>query len=82
MAQLAEQSLPTPEICGSNPDIDNEIFPGKTKIKKKRPVMVHLKNKQVMNRPQMATMAQDRGENLQKKLRRRFLQFFFLSFRV
>ena len=26
VAQLAERSLPTPKICGSNPDIGNEIF--------------------------------------------------------
>ena len=26
VAQLAEQSLPTPEIRGSNPDIGNKIF--------------------------------------------------------
>ena len=42
MAQLAERSLPTPEIRGSNHDIDNDecisvnCFPEKTKIKKKR----------------------------------------------
>ena len=39
--------------------------------------MVHLKNKQVMNRPQMATMAQDRGENLQKKTSKTFSPVFF-----
>ena len=53
MAQLAEQLLPTPEICGSNPDISNEIFPTylyvncfpeETKMKKKKPGMAHLKN--------------------------------------
>ena len=36
VAQLAERSLPTPDIRGSNPDIDNKIFksanPEKTKI--------------------------------------------------
>ena len=26
VAQLAERSLPTPEICGSNPDISKNIF--------------------------------------------------------
>ena len=26
VAQLAEQSLPTPEIRGSNPNIGNEVF--------------------------------------------------------
>ena len=51
-AQLAEWSLPTPEIRGSNPNISNEIFrtylsvncyPEKTELKKKRPGMAHKK---------------------------------------
>ena len=49
MAQLAERSLLTPEVRGSNPVI-REIFHvftinciEKTKIKKKRPGMAHLK---------------------------------------
>ena len=50
VAQLAERSLPTPEICGSNPDIGNVLFgmylsvdcyPEKMKIKRKRPGMAH-----------------------------------------
>ena len=46
-AQLVEQSLPTPEIRGSNPDI-GEILSTyckieETKIKKKRLGMAHLK---------------------------------------
>ena len=40
MAQLVEQLLPTPEICGSNPDIGIILSTyckiEKTKIKKKR----------------------------------------------
>ena len=50
VAQLAEQSLPTPGVRGSNPVIGKiyiELFTAncieKTKIKKKRPGMVHLK---------------------------------------
>ena len=52
VAQLAERLLPTPDIRSSNPDIGNEIFwtylsvncyPEKTKIKKNRPGMAHLK---------------------------------------
>ena len=52
VAQLAELSLPTPEIRDSNADISNEIFqmclsihyfPENTKIKKKRPRTAHLK---------------------------------------
>ena len=49
VAQLVERSLPMPEACGSNPDIDKiyikHLFTvsciEKTKIKKKRPGMVH-----------------------------------------
>ena len=50
VVQLAERSLPTPDIPGSNPDIGKEInqmylsancYPEKTKIKKKRPGMAH-----------------------------------------
>ena len=46
LAQLVEQLLPTPEIRGLNPDI-GKVLPTKctkerTKIKKKRPEMVHL----------------------------------------
>ena len=47
VAQLAERSLPRPEICCSNPNIGNDKFvfvnlsvnstPEKKKIKKKRP---------------------------------------------
>ena len=48
-AQLLERSLPTPEVCGSNPGIGNiyieHLFPvnciEKMKIKKKRPGMAH-----------------------------------------
>ena len=40
VAQLVEQTLPTPEICSSNPDIDKILSTNctieKTKIKKKR----------------------------------------------
>ena len=47
MAQLEERSLPTPEIRGSIPDIGNFLSSNctieKTKIKKKRPGMAHLK---------------------------------------
>ena len=43
VAQLIEQSLPTPEIRGSNPDIGKILSANytieKTKIKKKRPGM-------------------------------------------
>ena len=52
VAELAEWSLPTPEINGSNPNIVNEIFgsylsvicyPKKMKIKKKRSRMANFK---------------------------------------
>ena len=51
MVQLAERSLPIPEIGGFNPDIGSisnvyisvNCYPEKTKIKKKRPGMAHLK---------------------------------------
>ena len=47
VAQLVERLLPTPEICGSNPDIGKTLTSNckleKTKIKKKRPGMAHLK---------------------------------------
>ena len=43
---VGERSLPTPEICGSNPDIgiilSTNCTKEKTKIKKKRPVMAYL----------------------------------------
>ena len=49
MAQLVERSLPTPEICGSNPDISKILSTNctieMTKIKKKRPGMAHLKKR-------------------------------------
>ena len=54
VAQLVERSLPTPEVRGSNPVIgkllsDICLFAvncvEKTKIKKKRPRMAHLKKK-------------------------------------
>ena len=53
-------------------------YPQKTKNKEKNAGNGPFeKNKPAMNRSQMATMAQDRGENLQKKkLRKRFLHFF------
>ena len=52
LAQLAEQSLPTPELCSSKPNIGNLLFgmylsancyQEKTKINKKRLGMAHLK---------------------------------------
>ena len=47
LAQLAEQSLPTPKIRGPNPVIGNfiynEQFKKKAKMKKKRPGMAKLK---------------------------------------
>ena len=47
VAQLVEQSLLTPEIRGSNPDIGEILTTNrtieKTSIKKKRPGMAHLK---------------------------------------
>ena len=48
MAQLAERSLPTPEVPGLNPNIRKVLSTNcnkieKTKIKKKRPGMAHLK---------------------------------------
>ena len=47
VAQLVERSLPTPEICSSNPDISKmvQLKIDKTKIKKKRPGMAHLLKK-------------------------------------
>ena len=49
VAQLVERLLPTPEIRGSNPDIIKIVYTNctieKTKIKKKRPGMGHLKKK-------------------------------------
>ena len=47
VAQLVEGLLPTPEICGLNPDIGKILSTNrtieKTKIKKKRPGMANLK---------------------------------------
>ena len=47
MAQLIERLLPTPEIRSSNPDIGKILSTHctieKTKIKKKRQAMAHLK---------------------------------------
>ena len=47
VAQLVEQLLLTPEICGSNMDMGKKNYTNCTienmKIKKKRPGMVHLK---------------------------------------
>ena len=47
VTQLIERSLLTPEILGSNPDIGKILCTNctieKMKIKKKRPVMAHLK---------------------------------------
>ena len=46
VAQLVERSLPTSEICSSNPEIGKILSTNciieKTKIKKKRPGMAHL----------------------------------------
>ena len=46
VAQLVEQSLPTPEISGSSPDFriisSTNCTIEKTKINKKRPGMAHL----------------------------------------
>ena len=39
VSQLVVQSLPPPEICGSNPVIANSICIAKTKINKKSPGM-------------------------------------------
>ena len=51
VAQLVERSLPMPEVCGSNPVTGKYLYwtftvncIEKTKIKKKRPGMAHLKN--------------------------------------
>ena len=48
VAQLVEQLLPTPEIRGLNLDIGKILSTNctieKTKIKKKRPGMAHLKS--------------------------------------
>ena len=51
VAQLVERSLPTPEICNSNPD-NCEIFSTnctieKTKVMKKRLGMAHLQKKTI-----------------------------------
>ena len=48
VAQLVDQSLPFPEVCSSNPVIDKNLYwtvncIEKSKIKKKRPGMAHLK---------------------------------------
>ena len=55
VAQLVERSLPTPEICGSNPNIgkiistnctiENRKDTNKENKDKKRPVLAHLKKK-------------------------------------
>ena len=49
VAQLVELLLPTPEIRGSNPDIGKILSTNctieKTKIKKKKPGMAHLKKR-------------------------------------
>ena len=52
VVQLVERSVPTPEICGSNPVIGKNLSANlstnniieKTKIKKKMPGMARLKN--------------------------------------
>ena len=58
VAQLAERSLPSPEIGGSNPNIGNKVFwmylsvncnEENTKIKKKRPGLAHFFKKQKIN---------------------------------
>ena len=59
VAQLVERSLPIPEVHSSNPVIRKNLFTywtfvycqlcfEKKKIKKKRPGMAHLKNKQIL----------------------------------
>ena len=52
VAQLVERSLLTLEICGSNLDIGKTLSTNctikKTKIKKKRPGMAHLKKKMLV----------------------------------
>ena len=54
VAQLVEQSLLIPEVRGSNPVIGKNLYRTftvncieKTKIKKKRPGMTHLKKKKL-----------------------------------
>ena len=53
MAQLLERSLLTPEIRGSNPIIGKILSTNctieKTKIKKKRPGMAHLKKRVIVH---------------------------------
>ena len=51
VAQLVERSLPTPEVCGSNPVIGKKYIEDllstvliRRKEKEKRPGMAHLKN--------------------------------------
>ena len=66
MAQLVERSLPIPEVRGSNPIIDKKLYLywtfvycqlciEKTKIKKKRPGMAHLKKLPRRTRFQLRT---------------------------
>ena len=50
MVRLVERSLPIPEVCGSNPVMGKNLYRTftvncieKTKIKEKRPGIVHLK---------------------------------------
>ena len=57
VAQLAERSLPAPEICCSNPNIGSKIFLisvnsnlEKTNIKKKRPALAFLLKKNVYHK--------------------------------
>ena len=65
VAQLVERLLPIPEVRGSNPVISKiyiEHFTvnciEKTKIKKKRPELVHLKNPTIWCQPDLPTRHQ------------------------
>ena len=67
MAQLVEQTLTTPEICGSNPIIGKMLSTKlstnclieKTKIKNKRPGMAHLKKTTEMESLVASGMSRD-----------------------
>ena len=71
VAQSVERSLPTVEVCSSNPAMDRNLYLNiycqltikKTKIKKKRPRMAHLKERK--------NVTERKKERKRKKVRER-----------
>ena len=68
VAQLVERSLPTPKICGLNPDIGKILSTNciieKTKINKKRPGMAQL----LKNLKMLSSKANTKDRNRFKRL--------------